>query len=221
MLIAVKALPAAKSRLLPATLDAASHRTLVEAMRTDTLTAALGTPVVARVVLIADSSEICDRWTIPAGVRVVVQHSAGLNGALRDGAQFAADRWPDDGIAALVGDLPALRADELGSALLAASELGNAFVADAAGTGTTMLTAAPGSELRPGFGPGSAARHARHATALDTAAGLRTDVDTAEDLAAATALGLGPNTADALAAAPRARRQGATSSSPTTGIVAP
>ncbi len=78
---------------------------------------------------------------------------------------------------------------------------GRAFVADAEGTGTTLLVAAPGVTLDPRFGGGSAARHAASgAAALDGEwPGLRRDVDTPADLAAALALGVGPATRAALA----------------------
>jgi hypothetical protein len=49
-----------------------------------------------------------------------------------------------------VADLPALRTDELRRALVAAGEVPCGFAADAAGTGTTLLTARPGSLLDRG-----------------------------------------------------------------------
>jgi 2-phospho-L-lactate guanylyltransferase len=188
VLVPLKSLPTAKSRLA-STLDpegqAHLHAALVDAMRSDVLHAARTTPQVARVLVISDR----------AGQGDVVQRSPGLNGALRDGAAHASARWPQDGIAALVGDLPAVRADELGAALDQAAQHPAAFVPDTAGTGTTLLTARPGCALRPEFGIGSAERHARHAAALgEIGAGLRRDVDTAADLDAALALGVGPAT---------------------------
>jgi 2-phospho-L-lactate guanylyltransferase len=124
------------------------------------------------------------------------QGRAGLNGALDDGADYAAGRWPDDGVAALVGDLPALRPEELGAALDAAAAHPEAFVRDADGTGTTLLTAA-GAALRPRFGPGSARAHADDGAVplSGTWPGLLRDVDTEADLRAALALGTGPRTA--------------------------
>jgi 2-phospho-L-lactate guanylyltransferase len=69
-------------------------------------------------------------------------------------------------------------------------------VADRGGTGTTLLTAAPGRPPRPRFGPASAAAH-RSAGAVELSGhwpSLRHDVDTAADLLAAAELGLGPAT---------------------------
>jgi len=189
VVIPAKALPAAKSRLLPASRDAAAHRRLVEAIRADTAEAARAADGVARVLFVSDS---------PAP-GVLVQTRPGLNGALIDAAGHAAARWPADGVAALVGDLPALRSDQLAAALAAAAAHPRAFVPDAEGTGTTLLTAVPGTPLRPAFGPGSAARHAAAAVRIAAGATLRCDVDTAADLQTAARLGLGPRTAATLA----------------------
>jgi 2-phospho-L-lactate guanylyltransferase len=136
---------------------------------------------------------------LPDGVDVVVQRTAGLNPALREAAEHATASWPADGVAALVGDLPAVRPDELAATLEAAAARPAGYVPDAEGTGTTLLTASPGTPLRPAFGPGSAARHAVHATPLAAGPGLRRDVDTTRDLDEAAALGVGPATAAALA----------------------
>ena len=126
---------------------------------------------------------------------------AGLNAALRHAAAVAAASYPDAGLAALAGDLPALRPGELDRALAAAAAAGGrSFVADAAGDGTVLLCATAGVELRPAFGSASRAEHAvsgaRDLTAVlaNEVAGLRHDVDTVDDLSAAAALGLGPAT---------------------------
>jgi 2-phospho-L-lactate guanylyltransferase len=190
VVIPAKALPEAKSRLLPASSDDAAHRRLVEAIRADTISAAEAADGVARILIVADRA---------AGDGVLVQVQPGLNAALAEGAEFAAQSWPGDGVAALVGDLPALRPAELAEALASAAGYSRAYVADAAGTGTTLLTARPGTALHPLFGPGSAARHGDTAVALTgVGPGLRHDVDTAEDLTAAAEVGLGPATGTVL-----------------------
>ena len=83
-----------------------------------------------------------------------------------------------------------------------AAEFPRAFLADAAGIGTTLLAAAPGRELAPAFGGASRARH-QASGARGTVAGgvdsVRQDVDTGDDLRAALALGVGPYTAAASA----------------------
>ena len=192
----MKSLPAAKGRLADASPDAAAHARLVAAIRADTLAAVGGAAAVARVVLVTDRPT--------DGELVFVQRVPGLNPALTEAAADAAARWPGDAVAALVGDLPALRGADLDAALRAAAAHPRAFVPDAAGTGTTMLTALPGVTLRPAFGAGSAARHRTDAAELAAAAELRCDVDTAADLDAALALGVGTHTAALFEKAPRA-----------------
>jgi 2-phospho-L-lactate guanylyltransferase len=112
---------------------------------------------------------------------------------------------PEAPLAALNADLPALRARELAHVLQAAAEAPRAFLADADGTGTTLLSAMPGHALRPRFGPRSRARHAASGAAellLSDAVSVRQDVDTEADLAAAVVLGVGPHTAGALCGGP-------------------
>jgi 2-phospho-L-lactate/phosphoenolpyruvate guanylyltransferase len=192
VLVPVKALPGAKSRLAEFSPDAAAHARLVHAIRDDTLGAAAKAPGVARVVRIGDSPDV---------EHDVLQHRPGLNAALAEGAELARERWPTDGLAALVADLPALTPAELASTLALAAEHPRGFVTDAAGTGTTLLTAHPRAPFDPRFGPGSATRHGTDATALPAGPGLRQDVDTVDDLRAALLLGVGPHTVAALAAA--------------------
>ena len=191
VLVPMRALPGAKSRLIDAADDTLGHVRLVAAIRSDTLAAASAAAGVAVVVPVVDAPGVTELASF-------VQAQPGLNGGLAEAARWAAQRWPGYGLAVLVGDLPALRPQDLGAALAAAAEQPHAFVADAPGTGTTLLTAAPGALLNPEFGPGSAARHARAGVHLPAAAGLRADVDTAEDLRAALRLGIGPATAAVL-----------------------
>jgi 2-phospho-L-lactate guanylyltransferase len=186
ILVPLKVLPNAKSRLAAA-LPSAQHAELVEAIRADTLAAARA---VARVVVVADG---------PTRDADLVQHSPGLNGALRDAADYVRARRPAAPVAALVGDLPAARANELAAALAAAGAYRRSFVPDAAGSGTTLLAAQAGVPLDPQFGPDSAARHESAAARLLAGPGLRCDVDTVEDLHEAESLGVGPATAAVLA----------------------
>jgi 2-phospho-L-lactate/phosphoenolpyruvate guanylyltransferase len=191
VLILAKALPGAKSRLAPASADAAAHGRLVQAIRRDTADSAGAAAGVARVVLVVDRGA--------PRPDTIVQSTPGLNAAIVEATGRAAQSWPSDAIAVLVGDLPALRPHELAAALAAAQAHERSFVADRSGTGTTLLAARPGVSLRPAFGPRSAATHARDAVPLDAGPGLRHDVDTAEDLHAAAEFGLGPATSAALA----------------------
>jgi 2-phospho-L-lactate guanylyltransferase len=189
VVVPVKTSPTPKSRLLSATADADAHHRLVAAMRADTLAAARAADGVARLLIVTDRPGLPD---------ALVQQRPGLNPALTEAAEHAARTWPADAVAALVGDLPALLPTELAAALAAATAHRRSFVPDAAGTGTTLLTACPGTPLAPAFGADSAARHGAAAAVLDAGPGLRCDVDTEADLQAAVAVGLGPATAAVL-----------------------
>lgn len=197
VLVAVKDLPAAKTRLAPALGE--QHRgALVLAMLTDTVTAALRYPGIATVHVVTRDDAVA-RAATAAGARTVRDTCTGpdgLNAALRLGAAAVAENEPGARLLALQADLPALRPAELGGAL-AASAGARALVADAAGAGTTLLLAAAGGRLDPRFGAGSAARHRTSGAAELVGAwpGLRGDVDTLDDLAAALRAGVGSATA--------------------------
>jgi 2-phospho-L-lactate/phosphoenolpyruvate guanylyltransferase len=209
VLMPVKVLAQAKSRLAGL---AGPHRPeLALDLACDTVTAVLETAQVARAVVIT-SDPVAAAALGGLGALVVPDEPRdGLNAALRYGAAFAAARWPGCGTAALSADLPALRPAELARALKAATAFQTAFVADAAGDGTTLYTAAPGAAFRPAFGLASRARHAAGgATELELKdiPGLRRDVDTPADLRGAAALGLGPRTAPLAAELLRCAPQG-------------
>jgi len=191
VLIPVRGAGEAKTRLVAATDDPWEHLRLVTALRSDTITAALDATTVTRVVQVLDKAGPAQRRD---GTLAFVQTAPGLNAALSEAAMWALRQWPSDGIAALLGDLPALRPEDLDEALIEAARHATTFVPDASGTGTTLLTAMPGVALDPRFGPGSAVRHSGFATPLHAAASLRQDVDTAADLARAAEIGLGPAT---------------------------
>ena len=116
-----------------------------------------------------------------------------LNRALARAARRVAG--PERGVAVLLADLPCLRAADLASAFAAGTD--RRFVADAAGTGTTLLISTAGSELDPRFGAGSARAHAASgARALtEPLESLRLDVDTTDDLETALRFGVGVSTA--------------------------
>ena len=196
VVIPVKVLAIAKSRL--AGLDDADRRALALAMAADTVAAAVACPLVGAVVVVSDDPAVAATVAPLGAVAVADTPGAGLNRALAAGAQHAAERWPGHGLAALLADLPALSARELTAALTAAAGVpAQAFVADAAGSGTTLYTARPGVPFLPQFGPRSRTLHQRAgATELNPPgiAGLRQDVDTLADLRAAAAIRLGRRT---------------------------
>jgi 2-phospho-L-lactate/phosphoenolpyruvate guanylyltransferase len=221
VLLPVKVLARAKSRL--AVLAGDRRRELALALASDTVTAVLACPEVARVVVVtsdpaagpllaalgavivadepADRADRLGTRGTPNGVDLAPDLGVQdlLNAALRHGAAVAARRWPGTGLAALTADLPAMSPAELATALRAAGTVpgGAAFVPDAAGVGTTLYAVPPGGEFLPLFGGASRARHAAAGAtelALAGTTGLRRDVDTPDDLREALELGAGPFT---------------------------
>jgi 2-phospho-L-lactate guanylyltransferase len=214
VVVPAKRIAVAKSRLRPLTAGAGggagagagavepapSHAEWVLALLADTVAAAAASPLVAAVLVVTDDDEAARVVRGLGATTVPDLPDRGLNPALAHGASRAVT----SAVAALSSDLPALRAAELTAALGAALDLAGAaaagFVADAAGTGTTLLTAV-GRPLDPRFGPGSAAAHAAAGASRLAGSwpGLCQDVDTVEDLRAAGRLGLGRHTAALLA----------------------
>ncbi|WP_197377028.1 2-phospho-L-lactate guanylyltransferase [Mycolicibacterium baixiangningiae] len=196
LIIAVKRLDAAKTRLAP-TFTAVARAELVQSMLADTLVAALAVPAVAGVTVISPEPAVLAGAHM-LGARTMAdptpeRHPDPLNNAIM--VTEAALRRRSPNIAVLQGDLPALRSSELGSALAAARSHPRSFVCDRHRTGTAALFAF-GVALNPTFGPGSARRHARSGAAGLTGRwpGLRCDVDLPVDVTAAASLGVGPAT---------------------------
>jgi 2-phospho-L-lactate guanylyltransferase len=185
VVVPVKGTPAAKSRL------GASSR-LALAIALDTVEAAIGA---ARVVVVTPPAGFGPFTHL--GAAVVADAAGGLAGAI--GAGLGAVRAGP--VAVLLGDLPALTSAELAAALTEASRHPLAFVPDADGVGTVLLTALDGAAHRPAFGGASRAAHLAAGYVeldLSAASGLRRDVDTTAQLAALADEGrLGPRTAAA------------------------
>ena len=157
LVVPVKLLARAKSRL--AVLAGPHREALALAMAADTVAAALACPVVDQVIAVTDDAEAARALAALGALVAADEPGRGLNPALRHGAALAAARWPGAGIGALAADLPALRPAELDLGLRAAARWEHAFVADAAGSGTTLYAARPGARFLPRFGPRSADRH--------------------------------------------------------------
>jgi 2-phospho-L-lactate guanylyltransferase len=203
VVVPVKRLELAKTRL---SVHPALRRELALAMATDTVVACLRTPGVTDVVVVTDD-EVAVVAMTALGARVVADEpDSGLNPALVHGANALAELHPAAGIVMLSSDLPALSAQALGPLLqhhAGAVEAG--CVADAAGTGTAVLTMRTATSVTPAFGPGSWRRHV-DAGAVDLTRyadpRLRRDVDTTADLAAAMMLGCGAATVTVTSAHP-------------------
>nr|WP_197973318.1 2-phospho-L-lactate guanylyltransferase [Streptomyces gossypiisoli] len=201
LVIPVKPLARAKSRLADAAADGLRPG-LALAFAQDTVAAALASPAVRDVAVVTDDA-LAGRELAALGARIVDDEpGGGLNAALAHGAAAVRAERPESPVAALNADLPALRPAELARVLDAAAEFPRAFLPDAAAIGTTLLAAGPGRELLPAFGTDSRARHRTGGAVELRLAGVdsvRQDVDTADDLRAALALGVGPRTAAATA----------------------
>ncbi|MFB8386248.1 2-phospho-L-lactate guanylyltransferase [Microbacterium sp. NPDC055910] len=192
VVIPVKDPARGKSRLAVMGVDRVA---LARAIALDTIAAAAACPAVARVVVVGDDGGlVLGALDVPHLRFVPEGDPQGLDAAVATGmASF--ERMPR---AALLGDLPALRPDDLATALALAASVDRGVVADAEGTGSTLVTAAAEVPWSSAFGDGSFARHvALGCTPLDVdgSSTLRRDVDTAEQLRAARTLGLGPRTA--------------------------
>lgn len=203
LVIAVKRLTAAKTRLAPV-LSATNRESVVLAMLVDTIGAAIAVPAV-RSVLVVTPDDGAASAARRLGARVLADptpagHRDPLNNALS--AAESSVREECSNIVVLQGDLPALKSAELAEALHAARAHPRSFVTDRHGTGTAALFAF-GVGLDPRFGAGSARRH-RESGAVELTGdwpGLRSDIDTPEDLVAACELGVGPATSQAISAA--------------------
>lgn len=201
LIIAVKRLSVAKTRLAPA-FPAPQREAVVLAMLVDTIAAASGARGLEHITVVTPD-EAAAAAAADLGAEVLADptpdgHGDPLNNALAAAERAVAGSVPN--IVVLQGDLPALQSYELEEAIAAARAHPRSFVADRHGMGTAALFAF-GSALNPRFGRDSSTRH-RQSGALELTGawpGLRCDIDTPEDLAVARRLGVGPATARALA----------------------
>ncbi len=200
LVIAVKRLSAAKTRLAPV-FSSATRESVVLAMLIDTIAAASAVSAL-RSVTVVTPDEIAADASRRVGARVLMDptpegHRDPLNNAIT--AAETAIRAETPNVVALQGDLPALQPQELAEAIRAARGYPRSFVGDRHGTGTSALFAF-GVGLDPRFGPDSAQHH-RHSGAIELTGawpGLRCDIDTPDDLSVARRLGVGAATAQAI-----------------------
>lgn len=200
LIIAVKRLAAAKTRLAPV-FSARTRESVVLAMLVDTLTAATRVASLRSITVItpddAAAAAAADLGADVLSDPTPQDHRDPLNNAIAAAERVVVESVPN--IVVLQGDLPALQTQELAEAITAARQYRRSFVADRLGTGTAALCAF-GTALDPQFGADSAARHRRSGAIELTGAwpGLRCDIDTPDDLAVARRLGVGAATARAI-----------------------
>ena len=206
--LVVKNLSNAKTRLaatLPQRPTPEALREIVLAMLLDTLSAVELAGLDPIVVISPDSQVL--RTVAATGHHMLRETShpgTTLNHAYAQGARWVADRRPQISHVMMVqADLPAASCRSMTEVAAAAIAHSHSLVADASGTGTALLIRPTDDTSLPLFGPNSAAAHRSHgAVELDPDhqrwVDLRTDVDTADDLSEALALGIGAHTRSAL-----------------------
>ena len=201
VIIAVKRLPAAKTRLSPV-FSAGTRERVVLAMLVDTITAARAVSAVASITVVTpDDTAAAAARELGAQVLFDATPPAEpdpLNTAVR--FAWATVSQETANTVVLQGDLPALQTGELAEAVAQARAHRRSFVADRPGSGTAALFAF-GAPLDPLLGPDSARRHRDSGAVELTGAwpGLRCDIDTIDDLEAARLLGVGAATTTAIA----------------------
>ena len=194
LVVPVKRLVLAKTRL--SSYGDAARQDLALAFAEDVVTALLGAALVEQVLVVTDDERAAAALSAAGALVAGDRPDAGLNPALEHGVSLLRAGL---GVATVSADLPALQSADVDTALAAVQPAGRGFVADIAGTGTTMLAAAPGAALSPAYGLRSREIHLSSGAAeLPAGTGLRLDVDTPEDLAQAVRLGVGAATAAAV-----------------------
>lgn len=204
IVVPVKGGPGAKSRL-----HSPARGAIATAVALDTIATAVTTVGATRVLVVTGDRGLEREVRTIAPVAIVDDPGTGLDAAALAGvsslvgvagAGVVGAGAPVTGVAVLLGDHPCLTERELRVALEVSGRHTRAFVPDAHGTGTAMVTTTRPGEFASAFGAGSAARHqAVGMVRLDLELpGLRLDVDDLDDLDAARGLGIGPRTRAAL-----------------------
>ncbi|MEI2777536.1 MAG: 2-phospho-L-lactate guanylyltransferase [Tetrasphaera sp.] len=193
LIVPAKGAPLGKTRLAGSGLD--RHR-LSRALALDSIETAAAVVGPERIVVVSDDP-VLRAGAEGLGCHLLADPGAGLNGAIRHAHNWIRSRDHDDSraVAVLLGDVPAARPADLGTALTLAGKHERAFVPDRDGRGTVLLTDRSGV-LEPAFGAGSADRHEQAGYVrldLDLPR-LRTDVDLRADLDVVAALGCGRHT---------------------------
>jgi len=185
VVVAVQEASRAKSRL-GAALDAATRRELVIAMLDDVLSAIRAAHAGPLIVVSAD--EGYDGVATGRGAEILRDAGAGYNEAVILALHALAARRSAAAALVLPGDVPQLKAADVGTLIATLAQPGAVLVRSADG-GTTALGLHPVDAFRPAFGPESGQRHreAAHAAGVRLTElrlnSLRLDVDTLEDLA--------------------------------------
>jgi 2-phospho-L-lactate/phosphoenolpyruvate guanylyltransferase len=196
LVIAVKRLSAAKTRLAPV-FSADTREQVVLAMLLDTISAARQVPALDSITVVTPDEDAAAA-AVELGAQVLRDptpegHPDPLNNAILAAEALVSQKTPN--VIVLQGDLPALQPQELSEAIAGAHAYPRSFVSDRHGVGTSALFAF-GVPLDPHLGANSAALH-RNSGAIELTGawpGLRCDIDTPDDLQVARLLGVGAAT---------------------------
>jgi len=206
--VPAKALATSKSRLL-VNLPRPAVEALAAAMLADVLSALLRVPRLARVAVVTPDAALA-RVARALGAEALLRPDPGLNAAVDHAAgELAPGR--DDGVLAVLGDVPTATAEDLAILVASVQAPGVALTASRDG-GTTALLRVPRDAIRAHFGPDSAARHRAAALRAGIAfralelPSLAVDVDVSADVDAVLA---SPTLGAATRAALAQRRAGA------------
>ena len=181
ILVPVKRLDLAKSRIA---LPPEHRRRVARVLALHTLRTAAAAVGGDSLTVVTPDSEVADLATV-LGAHVVEETIHALNSALEQGLDEVALAWPARRVVVLVSDLPHLTVRDIQWLVRqSCSQVGSGHVADMSGTGTTALLLAADHRPLMMFGPDSAQRFRSAGCApLATApAGLRSDLDTVDDL---------------------------------------
>jgi 2-phospho-L-lactate guanylyltransferase len=204
VIVPVKEWETAKSRL---DLRPLHRQEIAKAMAHDTVESLVGCPLVRSVSVVTTTPSMIGSAELRAASQMLVQPDRistldeALSWAIEQSSDLASALAGEAagelvrGTAVVVADLPAATDRDFERLLSAASHHKASMVVDRHGTGTTVLAATDPRLLDPRFGTRSASRHRnRDVTVLTDDAcahGVRCDVDTLADLAAARVVGLG------------------------------
>ncbi len=195
VVVPVKPPSRGKSRLVG--LPDGARAELAAAFALDTVAACVAARHVGAVLVATDDARFSAALAATGAPCIPDGDSSDLNATLRQTAAEARRRWPSMRPVALCADLPALDPRDLDAALTSPALDGEvpAFVADAAGIGTTLY-AASWEAFDPRYGEGSRRAHldAGAVEIPDPLTTLRRDVDDLPDLQAASVLGVGEHT---------------------------
>jgi 2-phospho-L-lactate guanylyltransferase len=194
-IVPVKGTSSAKSRLNPT----GQGTSLALAFALDTVAALREATQVRDVVVVTRDEKLSTEFTALGASVLYEEPGKGdpLNRAIRQGLAAARLRDPAANLAVFTGDLPSLLPRDVDMALARAAAFERSMVPDSVGSGTAALFALAGVSVEPRFGTGSSAAHQGDGhvpLAFPSAAGIRRDVDVADDLRAALRQGVGAHT---------------------------